>query len=142
MFCKMIFSNKFGFILETVFSYKTIIIDTPILDKGLRVKLHFYRYLKQNVIVWQVSRGTAATYQPGKLGTYTATALKNYRYFYTKDEGKALTKYIYLIERDTWTSMKPQSVGERKGGEKERRKVEKERKKNVGEREERKRKRE
>ncbi len=22
MFCKMIFSNKFGFILETVFSYK------------------------------------------------------------------------------------------------------------------------
>ncbi len=31
VFCKMIFSNKFGFILETVFSYKLFIIETTLL---------------------------------------------------------------------------------------------------------------
>jgi len=40
----------------------------------------------------KVSRGLAATYQPARLGIYTATALRNYRYFYTKDEGINILK--------------------------------------------------
>ena len=42
-----------------------------------------------------VSRGSASENQPARLGTYRATALKNGRYYYSKEDSNQATSYIY-----------------------------------------------
>ena len=42
-----------------------------------------------------VSKGSASENQPARLGIYRATALKNGRYYYSKEDSNQATSYIY-----------------------------------------------
>ncbi len=56
VFCKMTFNNKFGFILEAVFSYTNMFLQSfRILQKAI-LKLHAEKSLTKNFVVLQTIR--------------------------------------------------------------------------------------